>query len=230
MPVSAKTRLPQLLKFDRAMLAADDFSIESVLIGIDEVGRGCLAGPVVAAAVILPRLRLNSKIARDLKSLDDSKKLSADTRETIAAVLRSHCRFAIGEASVKEIDEVNILQATFLAMRRALNELAPSGQSLVVVDGNKEIPLCSLRQSVVVKGDSQSAAIAGASVIAKVYRDQLMRDLALTHPEYKWESNKGYGSLEHRNAIAEFGLTRWHRKKFCENLAELIPKQLTLLS
>jgi ribonuclease HII len=228
MPTKKAGKLPQLLNFDSAILEAKVNHVEPVLVGIDEVGRGCLAGPVVAAAVIFPRLRLSSQIAESLMALDDSKKLSAEVREYLAEFLRSHCRFAIGEASVKEIDKINILQATFLAMRRALKELNPPEHSLIIVDGNKTIPRCNLQQSVVIKGDSQSASIAAASVIAKVHRDQLMRDLAIKHPQYLWENNKGYGSLDHRNAIAEFGLTRLHRKKFCDNLAELLPQQLSI--
>jgi ribonuclease HII len=228
MPVKKTGKLPQLMKFDAAILEAETNHLEAVLIGVDEVGRGCLAGPVIAAAVMFPCLPLSPMIAERLTALDDSKKLTPEVREDLAQLLRAHCRFAIGEASVKEIDKINILQATFLAMRRALKDLAPPEHSLIIVDGNKKIPRCDLQQSVVIKGDGQSASIAAASVIAKVHRDQLMRDLAIKHPQYRWESNKGYGSVEHRNAIAEFGLTRLHRKKFCDNLAELLPQQLSI--
>ena len=219
-----KGRLSTLLDFDAAKLTELDGDQNRVLIGVDEVGRGCLAGPVVAAAVILPDIQLPSSLAEDLNKLNDSKKLSAAIREQLSSTLRANCRFAIGEASVKEIDKINILQATFLAMRRALKALAPAEACLVIVDGNKPIPRCNLRQITVINGDGQSASIAAASVIAKVYRDQLMQNLAHSHPEYRWQSNKGYGSLEHRNAIIEFGLTRWHRQKFCQNLTgELLP-------
>lgn len=230
--MTAKKRsiLDQLLEFDHEISRGGKKTKKrTVLVGVDEVGRGCLAGPVVAAAVIFPSVESGSETAAALALLNDSKKLKPENRELIAAVLRKHCRYAIAEASVKEIDRVNILQATFLAMRRALNELSPPEDCLVIVDGDKEIPRCTLPQSVVVKGDGLSASIAAASILAKVHRDGLMKTLAIKHPQYKWESNKGYGSLDHRNAIAEHGLTKMHRKKFCQNLAELLPTQLTIL-
>lgn len=226
--MAAKTagRLPVMLEFDFAQLSAG-YDSDYVIVGVDEVGRGCLAGPVVAAAVILPAIDLSSELARELDGLDDSKKLSPTVRETMSTLLRASSRFAIGEATVKEIDKINILQATFLAMRRALKELAPPEKSLILVDGNKHIPKCNLHQSAIVNGDAQSAAVAAASVIAKVYRDQMMRKLSQKYPPYRWESNKGYGSQEHRDAIAEYGLTKLHRKKFCE---DMVPRQLSLVN
>lgn len=227
MPTKVENNLRKLLKFDTNTLVRQEVET-SLLVGIDEVGRGCLAGPVVAAAVIFPRLAPRSAAANALKSLNDSKLLTPEKRESISQTLREHCKFAIGQASVEEIDSINILQATFLAMRRAVEQLAPPENCLIIIDGNKSIPHCAYRQFPVIKGDSLSAAIAAASVIAKVHRDRMMSELARTYPAYKWDSNKGYGSKDHRNAIAEFGLTALHRKKFCEGLAELAPKQLTL--
>lgn len=226
MALKTKGRLPVMLEFDFARLS-EAIDSDCVIVGVDEVGRGCLAGPVVAAAVIFPAIDLMSDLARELDGLDDSKKLSPIVRETMSALLRDNCRFAIGEATVKEIDKINILQATFLAMRRALKELAPPEKCLVLVDGNKHIPKCNLQQSAIVNGDAQSAAIAAASVIAKVHRDQMMRTLSKKYPVYRWESNKGYGSQEHRDAIAENGLTKLHRKKFCE---DMVPRQLLLVN
>lgn len=229
-PLAVKTRgrLPILLDFDFSTLAelgTDNSDV--VLVGVDEVGRGCLAGPVVAAAVILPDIDRSSPLAEALDALDDSKKLSAPLREALSSTLRANCRFAIGEASVKEIDKINILQASFLAMRRALKALALPATSLILVDGNKKIPKCVLKQSAIIDGDALSASIAAASVIAKVHRDALMCNLSRKYPHYKWESNKGYGSPEHRAAILEHGLTKLHRQKFCD---DLVPQQLSLMN
>lgn len=197
-----------------------------VLVGIDEVGRGCLAGPVVAGAVILPDLSPELKAV--LECLNDSKQLDAELREELSAILKEIAVHSIGEASVEEIDEINILQATYLAMRRALAKLDLGKHTVILVDGNRPIPDCKNRQMQIVKGDGKSASIAAASIIAKVHRDGFMCDLAKEHPEYAWHSNKGYASKTHIEAIFAHGTSKWHRKAFCRSLAE--GKQLSLFN
>ncbi|HVA15902.1 MAG TPA: ribonuclease HII [Stellaceae bacterium] len=198
-----------------------DFALErrceGIVCGIDEVGRGPLAGPVVAAAVILDRRRLPRRL-RD--ELDDSKKLSPAAREEYALLIRACAlRIGIGAASVGEIDRHNILQATFLAMRRALGRLGAM-PDIALVDGNQKPPLpCAIRT--VIGGDGLSLSIAAASVIAKVTRDRLMRALALRYDGYGWHTNVGYGTEEHRRAILALGPTRHHRMSFA-------PLQLSL--
>ena len=219
------TRLKRMLKFDVRMRGK-----ESVLIGTDEVGRGCLAGPVVAAAVILPPIRTGSKLSRALEDLNDSKQLSSQQRDRLAEIIHQNARCAIAEATVEEIETINILKASLLAMSRAITMLLDvhedsTGNFLVAIDGNKKITDLQIEQITVIDGDSHSASIAAASVIAKVYRDNIMKDLATQFPHYLWESNKGYASAAHRNAIKEHGPTSWHRKTF---LDRVLNEQLTL--
>lgn len=225
--------LKDLLAFDRKLLAGKSIPGSDKqlslfagpvthIIGVDEVGRGCLAGPVVAAAVILPGLTQADNSGLNL--LNDSKKISEATRESLAAALHKSCRYAVAEASVAEIDEINILHASLLAMKRAIRALLASGAGegegegaekyLVAVDGNKRIKELGLEQITVVKGDSRSASIAAASVLAKVYRDELMARLALEFPVYGWEANKGYPSALHREGIKHAGVSPWHRLSF----------------
>ena len=185
---------------------------QGIVAGIDEAGRGPLAGPVTAAAVIVRDLAMPRRLAR---MIDDSKKLSAEEREDVFARLHdcASVNIAIGMASVEEIDRVNILQATFLAMQRALAAL-PAAPDIALVDGN-QVPRqlgCTVRT--VVKGDAISLSIAAASIVAKVTRDRLMRDLASSHPPYGWERNVGYGTAEHRAAIDQYGPTQHHRMSF----------------
>jgi ribonuclease HII len=190
-----------------------DFSLESALgglvCGIDEVGRGPLAGPVLAAAVILDPQRLPSEL-RD--GLDDSKKLTARARETFARALGSCATIGLGAASVAEIDRINILQATHLAMRRAMAAL-PAKPDAALVDGNRA-PKLACRVETVVGGDGRSLSIAAASIVAKVTRDRLMASLALRYKGYGWATNMGYGTEEHRTAIVRLGLTPHHRLSF----------------
>ncbi len=219
------TRLKRMLKFDVRMRGT-----KAILIGTDEVGRGCLAGPVVAAAVILPPIRTGSKLSQALEDLNDSKQLSSQKRERLAETIHQHARCAIAEATVEEIETINILKASLLAMSRAVNKLLdvhenPTANFLVAIDGNKKISNMQIEQVTVIDGDSHSASIAAASVIAKVYRDRMMRELATQFPQYLWESNKGYASAAHRNAIQEHGPTSWHRKTF---LDRVLNEQLTL--
>ena len=181
------------------------------VVGIDEAGRGPLAGPVIAAAVILDRDKVPRRL---LRMIDDSKVLTAEQRERAEAGLRrcAGVTWAVAGASVEEIDTRNILQATFVAMRRALARL-PCRPMQALVDGNAD-PRLGMPVRLVIGGDGSSYSIAAASIIAKVTRDRLMCALALRYPGYSWESNKGYGSLYHMEAIERLGLTPHHRKSF----------------
>ncbi len=180
--------------------------------GIDEAGRGPLAGPVVAAAAIVDRARAPASL---LKLIDDSKKLTEARRErACAAMIGSGCvRYAIAQASVAEIDDINILQATFLAMRRALAALDPSPDR-VLIDGNKVPPGLGCPAEAIVGGDGHSYSIAAASILAKVTRDRQMAALAEEFPGYGWESNRGYGSARHLAALKQLGPTPHHRMSF----------------
>lgn len=201
-----------LLDFDRMVLSEHPQS--SIIIGTDEVGRGCLAGPVVAAAVILPRIERGSQLEEDIARLNDSKLVPPDVRAQLAERLRGVCRYAVAETSVEEIDEINILQASLLAMRRAVRKLKAEAPPVILIDGNKKIPSMRATQVTVIAGDSKSASIAAASIIAKVHRDTFMIKLSKKFPEYVWHSNKGYRSPDHYAALDEHGLTRWHRRSF----------------
>lgn len=184
-----------------------------VVAGIDEVGRGPLAGPVMAAAVTIPPALYGDALFRDVT---DSKKLSAARRTVIAEALTRAVPFGIGVAEVEEIDRINILQATYAAMGRALAALADrlnGSPDFCLVDGNRLPPL-SVPARAVVKGDMKSLSIAAASIIAKVHRDTVMRVLAESHPGYGWERNAGYGTAEHLAGIAAHGVTDHHRRSF----------------
>ena len=194
-----------------------DFSLEleanrqghAVVVGVDEAGRGPWAGPVVAGAVILDAVNLSSELRR---GLDDSKKLSPAKRETLLVALESEARIGVGRAEVAEIDAMNILQATFAAMARAVEALGVR-PDMALVDGNREPGLpCPVR--CVVRGDSQSLSIAAASIAAKVTRDRIMTGLAETFPGYGWETNAGYGTKQHRNALERLGVTSEHRLSY----------------
>ncbi|MHA6249128.1 ribonuclease HII [Pontibacter sp. CAU 1760] len=175
--------------------------------GVDEVGRGCLAGPVVAAAVILP-------IDYRHPLLNDSKKLSKKQRESLREdIVKDALDWAIGEATPAEIDEVNILNATYMAMHRALEKLETE-PAYLLVDGNRFKPYKEVPYSCMVKGDGRYLSIAAASVLAKTYRDDLMCALATEHPHYGWEQNAGYPTIKHRQGIAQHGATSCHRKSF----------------
>ena len=184
------------------------------IVGVDEVGRGPWAGPVVAAAAWLDRSALPTALTA---RLDDSKKLSRKAREEICQALQDlagqgNAEIALGRAEVEEIDSLNILRASLLAMSRAITQLSfvPDG---ALVDGNKlpDLP-CPARS--VVKGDGRSLSIAAASIVAKVTRDRHMAQLARNHPGYGWERNQGYGTKEHREGIALLGITAAHRRSF----------------
>lgn len=177
-----------------------------VICGVDEAGRGPLAGPVCAAAVILPA-------HLELPGLTDSKKLTDKKRRELYPIIKEQAiAYGIGFASEKEIDEINILQATFLAMQRALDQLTTK-PDLVLIDGNREKDF-GIPVKTVVKGDSLSANIAAASVLAKVTRDDLMLELAKQHPEYQLDVHKGYGTKAHYAALTEYGPSPVHRMTF----------------
>lgn len=191
------------------MLPSDLYS--EWIAGIDEVGRGALFGPVVAAAVMLPSTAIEPL---SQAGLTDSKLLRPSHRLMLEAQIRMlavDCQ--IGVASVAEIDRLNILNASLLAMRRAVNRLQPQ-PLLCIVDGNQRIPQLQIAQETLVKGDQKSLVIAAASVVAKVWRDQLIVRLADRYPGYGLESHKGYGTVQHRQAIQTIGLSRQHRHSF----------------
>jgi ribonuclease HII len=175
--------------------------------GCDEVGRGCLCGPVVAAAVILPEHYANEFI-------NDSKKLSKSNRENLVEEIKiSALAWSIAEASVEEIDQINILHASILAMNRAIKSLKLIPQHLLI-DGNRFKTDLNIPFDCIVKGDGKFASIAAASILAKVYRDNLMADFAKEFPGYGWEKNVGYPTKVHRDGIIKLGLTPLHRKSF----------------
>jgi ribonuclease HII len=181
----------------------------AVICGVDEAGRGPLAGPVVACAAILPLSNISTRL---LGALDDSKRLTAEVREAVAEKLRVKAIYALGQASVEEIDRFNILRATFMAMRRAFEQL-PLQPTQAIIDGNMK-PGLPCAETTLVEGDHLSYSIAAASILAKVARDKMMRELHLAHPRYGWETNVGYGTAEHRAAIEAYGLTPHHRVSF----------------
>lgn len=183
--------------------------------GVDEVGRGPLAGPVVAAAVILPADRMPTA----LTGLDDSKRLTAAQRECYAALLRGCALIGLGAASVAEIDRLNILEASLLAMARAVAALGALPK-MALVDGNRA-PRLPCAVQTLVGGDGISLSIAAASVIAKVARDRTMAALAARYDRYGWERNAGYPTAEHRTAIETYGVTRHHRRSFAPVQAAL---------
>lgn len=184
--------------------------------GCDEAGRGCLAGPVVAAAVILPKKYRH-------KWLNDSKQLSAAQRmEVRDEITAGALAWAVAEVSHTEIDEINILNASFLAMHRAIEQLQVSPQ-LLLIDGNRFKPYRNIPHACIVKGDAKYLSIAAASVLAKTHRDELMIRHAADYPGYKWETNMGYPTGEHRDGIRRLGLTPLHRRSF-----QQLPEQLDL--
>jgi ribonuclease HII len=188
-------------------LLKSSFNTKGVEAGCDEAGRGCLAGPVVAAAVILPP---RCKI----KGLDDSKKLSEKQREALAPIIRKKALFfAVGLCSPAEIDQINILNASFLAMHKALDQIQTK-IDLILVDGNRFKKYKEFPHTCIVEGDGKYLSIAAASVLAKTHRDAIMKELHETFPEYNWAKNKGYGTLEHRRGIEAHGPCIHHRKSF----------------
>ena len=191
-----------------------DLSKGEIVIGVDEAGRGPLAGNVVAAAAIL------KKYSNDLDEINDSKKLTEKKREKLFDVIMENFYIGVGEATPEEIDEINILNATFLAMRRALENLKKqcSTNHLVLVDGNFKIREYEGEQEFVIKGDAKSLSIAAASIIAKVTRDREMIEEGKKYPEYKFEKHKGYGTKLHKEKLLELGVLPIHRKSFLNKI------------
>ena len=181
--------------------------ISKYIIGVDEVGRGPLAGPVVSAAV---RLSKNFNITE----LNDSKKLSKSKREEVYNLIINKCEYQLGISNVEEIDKLNILQATFLSMRRAINKFKLPSNYKILVDGPWSFDKANKNMLPKIKGDSIYPSIAAASIIAKVYRDNLMLNLSKEYSNYLWERNSGYGTKKHIQAIKLHGITKHHRKSF----------------
>jgi len=183
------------------------YNIDAVEAGLDEVGRGCLAGPVVAAAVILPRDYTH-------EFLNDSKQLSKMQRDLLEKeIIRESIAWAVAEVDNFEIDKINILKASFLAMHRAVDKLHTRPEHLLV-DGNRFTPYPMIPHTCIIKGDSHYLSIAAASVLAKNYRDELMTELGRSFPHYGWASNVGYPTIHHRRAILEHGTCSHHRMSF----------------
>lgn len=192
------------------------FTPDLIEAGCDEVGRGCLAGPVVAAAVILPK-----NYTHEL--LTDSKQLKKDERMLLEQdIVRDSLAWAVAEVSNGEIDQINILNASFKAMHLALDKLSVQPQFLLI-DGNRFTPYRDVPFECVIKGDGKYLSIAAASILAKNYRDTLMEELSIVHPGYGWDTNVGYPTEEHRDGIRQLGITPFHRKSF-----QLLPSQLEL--
>lgn len=207
-----------MLKASLALTYEKKYWQENVqfLVGVDEVGRGPLAGPVVASAVILPQ---DSFSLNRLTGLTDSKKLNERSRQHYFRLIQEVALdYSLGIVSAEVIDRINILQATFLAMRRALNGLEKVEH--VLVDGNRNISYCSYSQEFIVKGDSKSLSIAAASVLAKVTRDTIMKKFDQLYPGYGFAKHKGYPSKFHREQVRELGLCLQHRKSFCRKILD----------
>ena len=191
-----------------------DFSFEKkiggIILGIDEVGRGCIAGPVVAAGVIL-----NNNI--DTSQINDSKKMSPSKREIIYNYLKENCKYVIKFSSVEEIEKLNILQASLLAMRRVINDMRYKFDH-VIVDGNISPDASINNLTTIIGGDSKSLSIAAASIMAKVTRDKMMDVLGKENPGYYWNKNKGYGTKQHIESIKKLGITCHHRKSFISKI------------
>ncbi|MBZ0245889.1 MAG: ribonuclease HII [Cyclobacteriaceae bacterium] len=194
------------------------YTIDLIEAGCDEVGRGCLAGPVVAAAVILPK-NYSHEILNDSKQLNKKERLIL-TQE----IQRDAISWGIAEVSNEEIDKINILNASFKAMHRALDKLTTK-PNLLLIDGNRFQPYGDVKFECVIKGDATYLSIAAASVLAKTYRDELMEKLSEEYPGYAWESNVGYPTVEHRDGIRSLGITPYHRRSF-----QLLPSQLELFT
>ena len=187
-----------------------DNEYNCIIAGVDEAGRGPLAGPVVAAAVIIPDYFV------ELGEINDSKKLTEKKREKLYDIIKEKCRVGIGVADEKEIDEINILNATFLAMRRALEQV--DNYDIVLVDGNHKIRKYLGKQEEIIKGDGRSLSIAAASIVAKVYRDNIMKEFSLKYPDYRFEKHKGYGTKLHRELLHTYGACEIHRKTFLRKI------------
>ncbi len=184
-----------------------DFSFDGLVAGIDEAGRGAIAGPVTAAVVILSK-------NHGIKAINDSKRLTPSKREKLRKIIEKQALYwSIAHIGVDEIDLQNILNATFKAMHQAIGRLKIN-PDLLLVDGNRFLPYKDLEHECIIKGDQKYKLIAAASILAKTHRDQLMNKLDKQYPEYHWQKNKGYPTPEHRIAVKKNGLSPWHRKSF----------------
>lgn len=209
MTLQKNSKIEALIEFDRGFDLYD-------IIGIDEAGRGTGAGDVFAAAVYFPQI--TSDVYKNLACLDDSKKLSKKTREELYDYITKCSIYSCKRASIVEIDKINILHASLLAMHRAavgvLEKLDNLSKPFLLIDGNKSLKEPPCPQTPIIGGDGLSFSIAAASIIAKVERDRYMDELAQKYPQYDWDINKGYFTLKHRNAINRYGITSYHRKSF----------------
>tara|TARA_E500000075_G_scaffold112260_1_gene107295 strand:+ start:259 stop:858 length:600 start_codon:yes stop_codon:yes gene_type:complete len=185
----------------------EEKKISNFIVGVDEVGRGPLAGPVVSAAVILP-------LDFNYKCLNDSKKLSKIKREKVFEILKTKSKFKLGIAEVDEIDKINILQASLISMKRAVDQFDLPKDHKILVDGPWSFDKTNQKIITKIKGDAKYPSIAAASIIAKVYRDQIMSKLSKNFVQYSWDTNSGYGTQKHLKAIKEHGITVHHRKSF----------------
>ncbi len=184
------------------------FLTNTIEAGCDEAGRGCLAGPVYAAAVVLPAN------FPPFKYIKDSKQLTLSQRQEARQFIQEHAlAWAVATASPEEIDQINILKASFLAMHRAIDQLSVQPE-LLLIDGNRFSPYLGISHQCIVKGDSKYLSIAAASILAKTYRDEYMLSIEPDYPDYGWKTNKGYPTKEHREAVKKLGLTPHHRKTF----------------
>ena len=190
-----------------------DETYEGTVLGVDEAGRGPLAGAVVAGAVIIP------EYFSELDEINDSKKLTEKKREKLFEIIMEKCIVGIGISDEKEIDEINILNATFSAMRKAISQVTKKAKfDVVLVDGNHKIKGYSGKQEEVIKGDTKSLSIAAASIVAKVTRDRMMLEVDKEFPEYGFAKHKGYGTKLHREILLEKGPCKYHRKSFLKNI------------
>jgi len=197
-------------------MLASNYSGFSLEAGTDEAGRGCLCGPVVAAAVFLPKHFTHP-------FLNDSKQLSEKKREELRPFIEEHAiAFGVSFVWQEEVDKINVLQASITAMHRAI-EMLKTQPEYIIVDGNKFRNYNNIPHETIVKGDAKYLSIAAASVLAKIYRDEYMAKIHQEFPMYNWAKNKGYPTKEHRNGIREFGVTKYHRKTF-----KLLPEQTKL--
>jgi ribonuclease HII len=203
-------------KCDGIQMLSKNYSSFLLEAGTDEAGRGCLAGPVTAAAVILP-------IDFEHEFLNDSKQLSENKRLSLKPIIESQAStFAVTHLHPEIIDEINILNASIKAMQESILKLSSSPE-YIIVDGNRFKPLQNIPYKCIIKGDSKYMSIAAASILAKTYRDEYMNQIHKEFPMYNWKQNKGYPTLEHREAIRKYGTTKYHRMSF-----RLLPEQLKL--
>lgn len=193
------------------------FQDNTIEAGVDEAGRGCYAGPVFAAAVILPKGFYHPL-------LNDSKQLSEKERDSLRPIIEAQSTaYQVAKVSNKDIDAINILQATYKAMHLAIDQLSTNPE-LLLIDGNRFKPYKNIPHQCIIRGDGKYASIAAASILAKTYRDEYMKQIHNEFPQYCWDKNKGYGTAFHRNAIEQYGLCKYHRKSF-----NILPASFPLL-